>query len=159
MTESQEAPELKSMPATRVIAMEHRGAYDEIGAVFGRLSDWAKQKGVEIAGKGRTVFLDPPSEIIPESARYLVCLPVSGEVEGDGEVEVRDLPAQKVYAYVHKGPYREIPAKYTELLAWVSSRQYEVSGRPFEVYLKHPAHDGRGEPDAFVTEICLPVEA
>jgi len=152
-------PELKDYPAARVIALEHRGSYDEIGSVYRKLTEWARQNGVTVSGKGRTVFLDSPSRIVPESARYMVCLPVSGTVKAAAGVQVKDLPAQKVYAYVHKGPYSQIPARYTELMAWAAASQCEVAGPPFEVYVKHPDPAGRTDASEYVTEICLPVNA
>jgi effector-binding domain-containing protein len=156
MTDSSIEPVLKDFPAQRAIALEHRGSYDEIGQVYRRLVAWANASKVRIAGKGRTVFLDSPSEIIPESARYLVCIPVEGDAEGDDEVRVERLPAQKAYCYTHKGPYKEMPAKYAELHAWAALQQYEIAGPPFEIYHKIPAAVGSEED--LVTEICLPVD-
>ena len=146
MTESSMAPELKDIAAQRVIALSHRGTYDEIGDVYRKLTAWAAAKGVAVAGKGMTVFEGGPSRIIPESAHYTVCLPVDGDVEGDAEVRVEDLPARTVYAYIYKGPYSSVPAKYTELMAWVAVQQLEVCGSPFEVYLVPPKADGSVAP-------------
>ena len=157
MSDSQDAPELRELPAMRVIAREHRGSHDEIGSVYRELHAWAKRKGVVVSGPARTIFQDPPSDAIPESALYTVCVPVRGEVTGEGDVHVRELPAETVYVYRHKGPYSEIAARYTELLAWVASMQYEVSGKPFEVYLAHLDAAGGGDASQLVTEICLPV--
>lgn len=159
MSDPLSAPELKDIPAQRVISMEHKGAYEEIGDVHRRLAAWATERGVRVAGKGRTYFLDAPREGIPEAARYMVCLPVEGDVEGDEDVKVQNLPAKKVYAYQHQGPYSQIPAKYAELMAWVSVQQYQVVGPPFEVYLKAPRADGGVAPEECLTEICLPVDA
>lgn len=159
MTELPLEPELKDVPAQRVITLEHKGAYEEIGGVYRRLAAWAAERGAKIAGKGRTYFLDAPRAGIPEAARYMVCLPFEGDVAGDGEVKVQNLPAQKVYAYLHKGPYSDIPAKYAELMAWVSVQQLEVAGPPFEIYLKAPSGGASVPPEELLTEICLPVHA
>jgi effector-binding domain-containing protein len=159
MPKRQDAPQLKDVPPARVIAIEHRGAYDQIGQVYRELYAWAQKKKAGIAGPGRTVFLDRPSRGIPESARYMVCLPVSGAVTGDRRVQVKDLPAMTAYVYVYQGSYAQIGAKYTELLAWAAGQQLDIVGPPFEIYVKHPMPDGSVKPSECITEIYLPVEA
>ena len=158
MSNASTEPELKDIAAQQVICIEHKGAYAEIGAVYRKLAAWAAEKKVKVSGKGRTVFLDPPSEIIPESARYQVCLPVEGAVKGDSQVKVTRLPAQKAYCYVYQGPYDKIGAKYSELLAWMSVQQLTPAGAPFEVYVKAPKADGSVAAKDLVTEICVPVK-
>jgi effector-binding domain-containing protein len=57
-----------------------------------------------------------------------------------------------------KGPYAQIPAHYTEMLAWLSAEGWEIDGPPREVYIKRPKADGSGDPAAFVTEIQFPIK-
>jgi len=85
-------------------------------------------------------------------------MPVAVGVEGDADVAVKELPAATVASVVVKGPYTEIPAHYTELLAWLDYSGWQVAGHPREVYIKHPAPDGSGDPKEFLTEIQFPVE-
>ena len=158
MTDNTMEPQLKDIPAQRMATMEHKGAYGEIGEVYRELAAWIREHGATVSGKGRTYFLDAPREGIPEAARYMVCIPIEGDVRSDDHVKVQNLPAVKVYAYTHKGPYSEIPARYSELMAWATIQQLQPSGPPFEIYHKAPKADGSVDPSEWVTEICLPIE-
>jgi effector-binding domain-containing protein len=152
-----EALEKKIIPAQTVISIQHTGAYDEIGAVYHKLHQWAAKHAVRAAGSGFTIFLISPNEFDPASALFEVCIPVEGTVQGDAEVKVKKLSAMSVAASQVKGPYNQIPAHYTEMLAWLDAQGWEVVGPPREVYVKRPQADGSGDPSQFVTEIQFPV--
>jgi len=152
-----DAPQRKEVPAQTVIAMRHEGNHDEIGKVYRALYEWAEQKGVEVIGKGLTVFLNRPNEFDPKSAVFDVCLQVPKGTSGDENVTVKELAACEVYAARVKGAYDTIPAHYSELLAWMDADGAEVAGAPREVYINRPKADGGGDPAEFVTEIQFPI--
>ena len=154
-----EAPQRKHIEARTVAVLEHAGSHEEIGAVYHRLLDWAREAGVEPAGRPFTVFLESVDELDWGSSRFEVCLPVPEGTAGSGEVAVRTQPAADVLATVVEGPYSEVPAHYTELLSWIDYEGVEVAGPPREVYLVHPGPDGSGEPKTFRTEIQFPIQA
>lgn len=150
-----EAPERKRVEAQRVAALRHTGPHDQIGAVYRRLYGWAREKGLTPAGPACTVFLTPPSAQHPERAEYEVCLPIAGEVASEGDIVIKTLPAATVAAVRVKGPYSDIGARYTELLAWLAAEGLDPEGPPREVYLRHPGSGG--DPADFLTEIQVPV--
>lgn len=150
--------EKKKVPAQTVLSIEHAGAHNDIGKVYGELFAWAAKNKAKAAGPAFTVFLDSPNEIDPASGRFEVCLPVAGTVKGDAKVAVKKLPACTVACGKVKGPYDKIPAHYTEMLAWVSAQGWEIAGSPREVYLKHPDAQGKGDRKEFVTEIQFPID-
>ena len=154
-----EALQRKQVSAQPVICMQHTGAHDEIGEVYHQLHQWAEAHNAAIVGPGITIFLSSAQQPGPASGSFEVCLPVSGEVRGDQQVAAKELPACTVAFATITGPYHEIPARYDEILAWLSVQGLEPSGPPREVYLKHPDAGGGGEPAEFVTEIQFPVEA
>ena len=150
-----EAPDRKQCPAQTVIAIEHRGSHDDIGGVYRQLMEWAKTKGVGVTGPGLTIFLSPPEQFDPQSGVFEVCMPVAAAPEADGEVKVKELPACTVACTTVTGPYSEIPAHYTEMLAWLSMEGLEIAGPPREVYIKHPGSVCCDK--ELVTEIQFPV--
>ena len=152
-----EEPTRKELDAATVISVAHQGSYDEIGSVYREIYDWAGKHGVDIRGDGLTVFLSPPNEFDWQSALFEVCLPVQGDVEGDARVTVKDLPECTVASVVVKGPYSEIPARYSEMLAWISANGWEITAPPREVYISRPDAKGKGDPNEFVTEIQFPI--
>jgi len=152
-----EAPEIRKIPAQDVIAMIHHGSHDDIGRVYRALRQWATEHGVEVIGLGHTTFLSAPHEFDPASASYEVCLPVRGAVRGDTNVTVKRLPETTVAAVRVKGPYGDIPAHYSEMLAWLAAENREIVGPPREVYLRRPDTHGRGKPSEYVTELQFPI--
>jgi len=152
------APEQKTVEAQTVITMTHTGSHADIGAVYRELHAWAMSHNVSVLGPGLTIFHCAPNEFVAESAVFEVCLPVPSGTEGDTRVTVKSLPSHTVAAIRVTGPYRQIPAHYTEMLAWLTADGLEPSGAPREVYIKRPAADGTGDPNAFVTEIQFPIE-
>ena len=152
-----DAIETKKVPTQRVAAIQHTGAHAEIGSVYHDLYEWLGGRNVQPAGQPFTTFLSPPTEFDPASGIFEVCMPVGPDVEGEGRVKVKTVPSCTVAFGVVKGPYDQIPAHYTEMLAWLSAEGMEVSGPPREVYIKRPGPDGSGDPNEFVTEIQFPI--
>ena len=153
-----EAPQKKECEAQTVVSIRHEGSHDEIGQVYHELYEWARAHEVKVAGQGLTIFLSPPAEFDPASGTFEVCLPVEAAPEGDANVQVKELPACTVASVTVQGPYEQIPAHYTELLAWLSTWGCQAAGSPREVYLKRPDARGEGDPSEFVTEIQIPIE-
>jgi len=152
-----EAPQRKHVGPQTVAFVEHRGAHSQIGSVYHALYQWAGRVGVRPTGPAFTVFLEPPDEVNWTAGRFEVCLPVPKGTAASGDVAVRDLPALDVLSTVVGGPYRDMPAHYSEFLAWVAVEGEATAGPPREVYLVHPGPDGAGDPKKFRTEIQFPV--
>ena len=153
-----EEPIVQDVPAQTVIALQRRGSHNEIGEVYRELHAWARAHDVTVRGNGLTIFLDPPQAFDPKWALFEVCLPAPAGVQADEKVAVKTLPACRVASVRVKGPYKEIPAHYTELLAWIDYRGWSVAGAPREVYRKRPRSGDAGKPDDYLTEIQFPIE-
>ena len=149
--------ETKKIAAQTVIAMQHEGGYNDIGGVYRKLHAWARAQKISPNGKGFTVFLNPPTEFDAQSGLFEVCLPVPAGVKAQGEAAVKTVPACTVACVSVQGPYDQIAAHYTEMLAWLDAEGLEVAGPPREVYVKGPDATGKGNPKEYVTEIQFPV--
>ena len=55
----------------------------------------------------------------------------------------------------HVGPYDDFTACYTSLMEWIEREGYNISGAPFELYIK--GMDDKIKPEEFVTEIYIPI--
>lgn len=155
-----DAPERKQVEPQAVICIHHQGKFDDLPGLFGKLAQWAQQKGVAIDGPALGIFLSPPQGDVKDAGEYEACLPVVGSPEGDGEVTVKTLPGGPVAATVVTGGYDQITQRYTELYAWLSADGLAPAGPPREIYLKHPGSgpDAVKNPKDAVTEIQIPVE-
>ena len=145
----------KQLEAETVIALQHSGAYSEIGDTYRQIFQWAQSKKIRPTGRPCTVFLSPPNELDPHSGLFEVCVPVAPGTAGDAKVGVKQLPAMTVAYAVVKGPYDKISAHYSEFLAWLTAEGLEVAGPPREIYVKGPQSN---VPSAeYLTEIQFPV--
>jgi effector-binding domain-containing protein len=154
-----EAPQRKRIGSQTVAFLEHTGPYADIGGVYHRLYAWAKKAKAKAAGPAFTIFLQSPDKLDWRSGRFEVCLPVPKGTTGSGDVRVKGLPATDVLAVVVSGPYRDMPAHYSEFLAWMSVEGTAPAGPPREIYLVHPGPDGSGDPKTFRTEVQFPISS
>lgn len=152
-----QAPQKKEVQEETVIFMQHAGSYDEIGRVYRELYEWARENNVKVKGNGFTIFIRPPNEVDSASALFEVCIPVESAPSTDARVEVKSVPRCTVAYVTVKGPYDQVPAHYTEMLAWLSAEGWEIAGAPREVYIRRPDSHGRGDPEEFLTEIQFPI--
>jgi len=152
-----EAPQRKRIGPQTVAYLDHTGPYSDIAAVHHRLYAWAKQAGVTPAGPAFTVFLQSPDELNWQAGRFEVCLPVPKATPPTGGIRIQTLPATDVLAITVTGPYADMPAHYSEFLAWIDVEGASITGPPRETYLVHPAASGSGDPKKFRTEILFPV--
>jgi len=152
-----DAPQHKSVEAQTAACIIHEGAYTDIGAVYHSLYAWARQAGVRPEGKAFTIFLASPADLDWQSGRFEVCLPVPPDTEGTDDIVINDFPAMAVLSATVEGPYSELPAHYSEILAWATWENITITGQPREIYHVHPAADGSGDPATFVTEIQFPI--
>ena len=153
-----EQPQRKHIDRQTVACIEHAGSHDAIGAVYHKLHAWADAAGIQATGPAVTVFLETVADLDWGHSRFEVCLPVPEGTEGTDDIVVKELPAVDVLATVVAGPYRDVPAHYTEFLSWIDYEGATIAGPPREIYHVHPRADGSGDPAAFRTEIQFPID-
>ncbi|OPY34894.1 MAG: DNA-binding transcriptional regulator CueR [Methanomassiliicoccales archaeon PtaU1.Bin124] len=61
--------EVKTLPATKVLSIVHKGPYHLVTHAWGKAGQYAKQHGYKVLGQCREVYLNDPSEVGP--AEYL----------------------------------------------------------------------------------------
>ena len=57
---------IKKIPAQQVLSAIHKGPYDQVGAVFAALFEYAMKNDYEIVGAPTEIYLNDPMEV-PES--------------------------------------------------------------------------------------------
>jgi effector-binding domain-containing protein len=77
-----------------------------------------------------------------------------GAVPADSPVQVKQTYAGKALKVVHRGPYRNMPASYDKLQAYLAAHGYETAGPPWDEYVTDPG--STPEPD-LVTHIFMPI--
>lgn len=136
-----------------IAGVRMKGRYSDCGRGFAMLG---KRLARHIAGKPLCLYYD--GEYREDDADFEPCFPVRREVKVDG-ASVRQLPGCRCVTLVHRGPYDELGRSYERALRYAKQRGYNVTQPTREVYLKGPGMIFRGNPQKYLTEIQLPVEA
>jgi effector-binding domain-containing protein len=145
---------IKDLPAQRIAAVRATTTIDKVGEAL--QSGWQAvfARGAVPAGPPFAVyhrFSEADGEVELEA-----CVPTATAVPASGTVTVREEPATRVAALVHKGPYSGIGAAYEALQAWVADEGRKTVGPPREVYLTDPRQVA--DPADYLTEVQWPVE-
>jgi effector-binding domain-containing protein len=76
------------------------------------------------------------------------------EVPSDSPVQVKQTYAGKALKVVHRGAYRNMPASYDKLQAYVAAHGYEPAGPPWDEYVTDPGNTPEPE---LITHIFMPI--
>jgi effector-binding domain-containing protein/DNA-binding transcriptional MerR regulator len=144
--------EEKQVPAMKIAAVRMHAPYKDCGQGFSKIG---KAFWNQIAGPALLLIYDMDYQ---EIANYEPCMPVKGGQSRD-EIEVRELPAGRCVALLHKGPYEQISRSYEKALAYVKEKGYTLKSPCREIYLKGPGMFFKGNPKNYLTEIQLMIEA
>lgn len=146
---SEQSPQ--HVAATRVHTSLRRIG-DDIGAGFGALMRVLGTEGVQSAGAPLIVYHDVIDE--ETDGDIEVCVPVVGDITGDGTVYGRELEGGTMATTIHRGPYEQIAPAYHTLMGWISDHGHEVAGPPREIYLNDPQTVA---PDDLLTKVEFPI--
>lgn len=152
-------PVIKDVPALRVVSKRDRGSYGEtigrlIGELCGRVFLPDNQKNlVKISGPVMAIYHD--QEYKEKDADIEVAIPITGRIEVDEGMEVKNLPPARVLAVVHKGSYETLHLTYKELYNYMMEKGTEFAGPGRELYLNDPC---KTAPEELLTEIQLPIK-
>lgn len=149
---------VKQMRSHRVVALQHRGDYMNIGNTFERLSIWAAGQGLmDKAVRCFAIYYDDPAAKPKEALVSEACLEFPVDVTPPPEYRVIDTPAGRCATLVYKGPYSDLEKPYTWLFGeWLPKSGEEPDNQPcFEEYL----NDVRSTPPQdLLTAVYMPLK-
>lgn len=109
---------------------------EDIPAGFGAVVSAMGSAGLAPSGAPLLVYHDVIDEETDGDVE--ICVPVTGEIDGDSEVYTRELEGGTMAVTTHQGPYNEIAPAYHTLTSWISEHGHEMAGPPREIYLNDP---------------------
>lgn len=125
---------------------------DALGAMFQSVFQYATAQGIPFAG--------PPTARYPSFGPGLITLeagmPIAGQAEGEGDIELGSLAGGEVATTIHKGPYDNLNLGHEAIQEWLAENDEKASGAPWETYLTDPGEVP--EPADWLTEITWPLE-
>jgi DNA gyrase inhibitor GyrI/8-oxo-dGTP pyrophosphatase MutT (NUDIX family) len=138
-------PEIKRFPNTRVAFVNEVGPFSEaVPRGFQRLFAWLNAQGVQPIGASLGIFHDDPAKVPAEKLRSELCVPVAPDVQGSGEVQVKEIAEFEAATIVYQGD-ANVTRAYNEVYDWLRAQGYRDAGSPIEVYLSKPGEELRAE--------------
>jgi AraC family transcriptional regulator len=149
---------VKRVPPTRLLTLEHRGPYMEIGRSFEALFGRAHAAGLlpsEIRMVG--VFYDDPTVVPEDQLRARASVVTDRPGKAAEPLEVIEIGDGDCAVLRHQGPYADMRAAYLWLFGtWLPQSGREPADAPvFEEYLNSPRDT---PPTELLTELCLPLK-
>ena len=144
-------PEIKHFPSTRVAYVSEVGPMGEaVKRGFDRLFAWVGAHNVQPLGASIGIFYDDPAKVPVEELRSDLCVPVANDVQGSGDVQIKNIGDVQVATIVYQGD-ANIEHAYNEVYDWLRAQGYRDSGAPMETYLSKPGEELRAE-------VAVPIE-
>lgn len=149
---------IERLPRLRVAFIRHVGPYDRVPLVFGRLSDWVRERQEEhtdlmlIGLPHDNPYLTPPDKL-----RFDCCVMIGTAIKPEGDVGVREVGGDQYATTTHYGSFDRLAETYS----WLGSQFIPSAGMKLrrspavEIYLNDPETT---LPDQLLTDILLPVE-
>lgn len=149
---------IEDVPARRLAALPHHGAYTGIGATCGALGDRIGAAGLwpRVAGPMVCIYHDDPSSVPVADLRSHAGLPVAGDAPLPAGLDDLVMPAARCAVLTLTGPYTGTPAAWAWLYGtWLPASGQEPADRaPWEEYPNGPMDT---PPEHLVTRICVPL--
>lgn len=150
--------EIRQQPAMRLVGLEHRGSYMEIGKAFDELHTLFSSR--KLYGPGQklaAIYFDDMSRVKPKDLRSFAGVVVDDALPAEPPLTELKIEAGTHAVLRHVGPYADLGASYEWLFGtWLPKSGREESGRPsFEIYLNSPMDT---QPKDLITEIYLPLK-
>jgi effector-binding domain-containing protein len=130
---------LKDLPQRKIVYLLCKGSWRQLPDMLASLSEHASRSGVEIVGPPSGFYYNTSKEVAVEELTWEVFYPVGPNASGcaDDKLKsgVREIPATRVAAIIHKGSYRKASLSYEKLQAWIETQRLKVCGPAEELYL------------------------
>jgi AraC family transcriptional regulator len=151
--------DITTLPAYRLAALRHTGAYSkigpafrELGAIAGRAGLFAHPDAIMIG-----VYYDDPRTTPPEMLRSAAGVSIAPDAAVPDGLEEVCVPAGPFAIAKHVGPYEDLPKAWTEISQTLmpSSGEKRRPAACYEIYRNDPTNTA---PADLITEICIPIE-
>ncbi|MGV8108094.1 AraC family transcriptional regulator [Methanospirillum sp.] len=155
-------PTIQDLEERYVAYVSYQGNYIGNPALFaelfGKLFGWGFQN--QLMGPDTVMiaaYYDDPEVTPPDELTLDVCMSISKDVKGEGEIKTKNLPGGK-YAVIGlelDGP-EEYPASWEKIVEWVASHglEIDISRASYEVYLNNPEEHPKKH---HIVDICMAV--
>jgi DNA-binding transcriptional MerR regulator len=145
-----EGPDVVLQPVPReLVATLAIGPEGDDEAAFYELETVVRDRGLR-AGRPPAMLVHPPGPAGPLPDEVVV--PITARFTPEAGIDVRELPACRVAALIHRGPYAGLAAARDALEGWVAAAGLATTGRLRILYLQFGAEPELRVPPAYLVE-------
>jgi effector-binding domain-containing protein len=119
-----------------------------LGQAYGAIMQYLAEIGEQPAGPPFVAYYNMDMQNLDLEVGF----PVRVALPGRNNIKASRIPAGKMAACLHTGPYADLPHAYESLQRWMGEHGYEASGAAYEVYLNDPQTT---PPDALQTQVMI----
>ncbi|MFB2624058.1 GyrI-like domain-containing protein [Methanothermobacter marburgensis] len=145
----------KMVEGVRVAYRECSGSYDRIPRYIAEVAEWVIGNGLQMTGRVYGTYYNSPEDVSEDELVYEIGVSIAGEVEPSEKIKIKNLPAHRVLATLHEGPYTEVGPAIHALIDYATENGYEIAGPVTEIYLNSPLEVDESE---LLTEVQIPVK-
>ena len=145
----------KIIKEEKVAYINHKGIVEDMGIVLEKLMGFIVKNNLSICGPPFSLYFTDPSMVEPEEMVYDMAVPICGDFEAEGEIQIKIIPEHSVISAIHKGEYTNLPDTYMAIWNYIQDNKYEPNGIPKEIYFNSP-HEVPVE--ELLTEVQFPIE-
>lgn len=142
------AIEVKNSPAMNILGNRTMMGVDEFGKYYGTLFERVPREKVTPTGLNGSRYYD--EEFNHESSDVEVFIGIKEKEKADKVMESCECAMT-----THRGSYSTLSEAYGAIVAWIAENGYEISGAPFELYIK--TQFDSPSPEDWETEVYFPI--
>ena len=146
--------ELKKVKEYQAAFICYKGGYEKIPELLGKLVGFLMEKNLQIEMPVYGAYFNSPHEVPPEELEWEVGAAFLGDVEPEGDIQIKNVPEHEAVSTVFKGPYGEAASVYGSLFEHAAKNNYQIAGPVEEIYLNSPDEVPESE---LLTEVQFPV--
>lgn len=105
-----------------------------VGIAYGRIADYVAGKSEELVGPAFIAYYNMDMDHLMIEIGF----PVTREIEGKDDIELRHIPAGKKATGFFKGAYGDIAPLYEQLNLFIKEKGCEPTGVVYEYYYNSP---------------------
>jgi effector-binding domain-containing protein len=124
---------------------------NQMGKMYGELEGVLKKSKVEMSGYPFCIY----PKFTEESMDMICAIPVPGEARLPSKYKVSLAPGGRAVKATHIGAYEKLEATHNELNNYITFKNLQISGAPWEVYVTDPYVEK--DTAKWITEIYYPV--
>ena len=146
--------EIKNIEEKKVAYVSVTGPYDQLPELFGEVVGYVMKENLQVTEPPYGIYFNGPMEVSPEELQYEVGIAFIGNAEGEGIVNIKEIPAHSAVSTVYKGPYGQAAQVYEALIKYATENGYQIAGPVKEIYINNPMEVSESE---LLTEVQFPV--